>query len=377
MRVAVIASVIVALVLGGAPAAHPQAPAPVRVGLMLGVGQVTLSADQPLEVVDAAGDRREQLSPNVWAFRPTNGGIEIPFVTRYSDVVRVRNMTGGPVRVEERNRRYRGAIELRRTERGLVAINELPIDEYLYGVMRMEVSPAWPVESLKAQAVAARTLAISSIGGRFAREGYDVRDTVDSQVYGGLAGEDPRTNAAVDATRGLVITHRGQIVFSPFHADSGGRTEHSELVWGTAMPHLRSVDDPFVAGAPYERWLRQLPLVAIEERLRAAGVSVSGLTGVAVARTSDSGRALSLALQTREGPREITGHRFRTILGPDVVRSTIFAVRVEEGVATFEGRGWGHGVGMSQWGARGMAAAGQSYVQILRHYYAGVDVTPR
>ncbi len=358
------------------PPAAGQRPVLVRVGLLTSRWEVVLSADAPLRVLDVQADRQEVLSLGAWTFRAGPGGVEIPGVARYGPTVRVSAEGDRPVRVEDKMRAYRGVVELRRTEAGLTVINEVELEAYLYGVLKLEVNPAWPAEAVKAQAVAARTLAVASLG-RFAREGYDVRDNTDSQVYGGVTFEDPRAAAAVDATRGLVLVHGGQPILAVYHADSGGRTESSEHVWGRAYPYLRGVDDPYAAGSPYERWTLSVPLWQLEQALRRGGVAVRDVRSVEVVETSESGRALRVRLAGEEGAWEVSGHGLRMLLGPDVLRSTLFTVRVEGPTAVFEGRGWGHGVGLSQWGARGMALRGWDFTRILQHYYTGVQVTGR
>jgi stage II sporulation protein D len=189
--------------------------------------------------------------------------------------------------------------------------------------------------------------------------------------------EDPRATAAVDATRGLILVYDGQPILAVYHADSGGRTESSENVWGRAYPYLRGVEDPYAAGSPYERWTLSVPLPRLEELLRTAGLPARGVSRVEVAEVSESGRALRVRFGGAEGTWELSGHRLRALLGPDALRSTLFTVRVEGGMAIFEGRGWGHGVGLSQWGARGMALRGWGFARILQHYYIGVQVTAR
>lgn len=354
-----------------------QSPQTVRIGLLLARVEVTLSADGPLEVLDVVFDRREQLALGAWTFRAGSTGIEIAGVARYGDVVRVQAAGGLPVRVEDNMRAYRGVIELRRTDRGITVINELGLEEYLYGVIRMEINPAWPSEAVRAQAIAARTFAVRNLG-RFAREGFDLRDTVESQVYGGVTFEDPRATDAVDATRGLLLVHGGGPIFAAFHADSGGRTESNEDVWGgRAHPYLRGVDDPYSAGSPHARWAARLALSEIASRMRRGGVRISDVGGIEVLRTSESGRVLNLRVAGADGPVELSGHRFRMLTGADVIRSTMFSVRVEGTWAVFEGSGWGHGVGMSQWGARGMALRGMTFTQILRHYYTGAEIVSR
>ncbi|MGQ0550372.1 MAG: SpoIID/LytB domain-containing protein [Armatimonadota bacterium] len=351
-----------------------QAPALVRVGLLLAQESVTIGADGPLEAADLDSGRRETTEGGRLTVRPGIQGVEVG-----------GSVFGGTVRLAPRagllavnGRPYRGIIEIRRTSAGRVTvINELDLEAYLYGVVRSEMNPGWPSEALRAQAIAARSLAVQSAG-RYASEGYDVRATTDSQVYGGVAAEDARTNAAVDATRGLVLLYDGRAVFAPFHTDSGGATESSEFVWGGMLPHLRGVADPHSREAPNHEWTLRLDLPTIEARLSRAGRPLAGVQRLATAVTSPSGRVVTLRVQATSGTMDIRGAEFRTVIGSSALRSTLFVVRpAGDSAVEFAGRGFGHGVGMSQWGARGLALAGRDHAEILRYYYTGVRVGPR
>src|SRR5207247_1688118 len=142
-------------------------------------------------------------------FVPRAAGIEVAGAgTRFENTIRLSPTEGGRLSIGIRP--YRGLLELRRTPSGrLTVINEVDLEEYLYGVLKMEVDPEWPADALRAQAVAARTLALQSLG-RFASEGYDVRATTDTQLYGGISAEDPRTTTAVEETRGEIMTYEGR-----------------------------------------------------------------------------------------------------------------------------------------------------------------------
>jgi stage II sporulation protein D len=363
-----------------APAAAPvplqaQPSGSVRVGLLLAQDLVTVGSDGPFDLTDLGSGRRDTREGGRVVFRAGARAIETD-AAAYDGPLRLQPRTG---MLQVNGRPYRGLIEIRRATGGrLTIINEVDVEEYLYGVVRSEMDPRWPPEALRAQAIAARSLA--AVGsGRFAGEGYDVRSNTDSQVYGGVAAEDPRATAAVIATRGQVILYDGRPVFAAFHADSGGATEASEFVWGSMIPHLRGVRDPFSADAPNHQWTLRLELSTIEAQLQQAGRPLTGLRRIEIAAASPSGRVMTLRLITSAGSLDMRGGDFRAAVGVGAMRSTLFTVRPLPGDAAVEltGRGSGHGVGMSQWGARGQAVAGRDYVEILKYYYTGVSVGPR
>ncbi len=376
MRMSVALVAVVLLTALAAPPLRASGSEMIRVGILREQDRVLISSDRPIEVASTLA--RTALAPGSYEFVSAGRAIELTGGDRFDGIVRL-SPTGG-VRLSVGIRPYRGIIELRLTPGGrLTVINELELEEYLYGVLRMEVDPRWPGEALKAQAVAARTLALHSLN-RFQAEGYDVRATTDSQVYAGVTAEDPRTTAAVDETRGGVMTYQGRVILSVYHSDSGGHTESSEYVWGGSYPYLRGVPDPYANDASGHEWLNRVDLPALEERLRRAGKPVSGITGVEGVEFSPSGRVLTVHLITGTGAVPVKATELRTILGSDFLRSTMFAVRLlpgEVAAVEFVGRGSGHGVGMSQWGARGQALQGRTYIEILRYYYTNVTVESR
>ncbi|HEV8338732.1 MAG TPA: SpoIID/LytB domain-containing protein [bacterium] len=349
----------------------------VRVGILLNQDAVALSSDGVIEAGDVAGQTVTPLPAGAYEFRPSPPGID-GGANHFGTIVRLRPASGW---LQVGARRYRGLIELRRTPLGrLTVINEIDLEEYLYGVLKMEVDPRWPPEALKAQAVAARTLAVQSAG-RFAAEGYDLRATTESQVYAGINAEDPRTTAAVEATRGVIMTYAARPIFAAYHSDSGGVTESSEYVWGQPYAYLRGVADPYGADGPAREWLSRIDLDTLEARLARAGRPIAGVSGIKISSTSPSGRVLTVRITGGAGVVEMRGTELRQILGVSLLRSTLFAARVvgDNGAAAveFRGRGSGHGVGMSQWGAWGQAAAGRGYSEILRFYYQGIQLETR
>jgi len=358
----------------GAPV-RAQAPATVRVGLVLGADSAIIGSDGPIDVLDGDGNRQDTLEGGRLVARPVATGIELGG-TGFAATVRLQPRTGF---LQLNARPYRGILELRRTPQGrLTVINALDLEEYLYGVVRSEMDPRWPGDVLRAQAIAARSLGLYWAG-RYAAEGYDVRATTDNQVYGGVAAEDPRSTAAVDATRGAVMTYAGRPVFAAYHTDSGGATENSEFVWGSVTPYLRGVDDPYARDAANQghEWTLRVSFADLDGRLQRAGRPLGGIQRLEIAATSPTGRVISLRVIGSGGVIEIRGTEFRTAIGANVLRSTLFTLHTSGDAIEFTGRGFGHGVGMSQWGARGQALAGRDAATILRYYYTGVTVGPR
>jgi len=279
---------------------------------------------------------------------------------------------GGTVRVNGAT--YRGNLKLIVTGQGRInAVNQVDIEEYLYGVVPKEMPPNWPDEALKAQAVVSRTFARYQMDANAARE-YDISATTASQVYGGSAAGTDRTSRAVDATRGIILTFNGKPALTYFHANSGGMTEDARHVWRVAIPYLQSVADSYSAQAPGAAWTSFLSFSQIRDAMSRNGFKVGQISDLETASQSPSGRAIRLKITHSAGTTVLGGNQFRTITDPAVIKSTLFkAERNSQGIR-FEGRGSGHGVGLSQWGARMMAEGGSPYREILLHYYKGLDL---
>ncbi|MGF1535153.1 MAG: SpoIID/LytB domain-containing protein [Elainellaceae cyanobacterium] len=270
---------------------------------------------------------------------------------------------------------YRGRTQVVATADGLTAVNHVDLEEYLYSVVASEMPTSWPAAALEAQAVAARSYALYQREHR-GNPVFDVGDTAAWQVYKGLIQEEPSTVAAVDATEGQVLTYNGQIIEAVFHSSSGGHTENVEDVWSSAIPYLRGVPD-FDQNAPVFRWSEQISAADLKAKLPGLG----NILAMTPERVTPRGRVASMQVVGDQGRRTIKGSELRSLLG---LRSTLFAVQPQMGrVAsagnpvtapisfTFSGRGFGHGVGLSQYGARGLADQGYSYDSILGHYYQG------
>ncbi|HPI03332.1 MAG: Amidase enhancer precursor [Candidatus Aerophobetes bacterium ADurb.Bin490] len=270
-------------------------------------------------------------------------------------------------------KKYRGSFIVHAESEKILAVNRLSIEEYLYGVLPSEILPSWHAEVLKSQAVAARSFAFyNKLNSKDNR--YDLDSTVISQVYKGFGVEHKNTNAAVDATRGLIMTYNSDVVQAFFHANSGGKTADCKEVWGGSLPYLKVVDDYYCKDGKHYSWKYTVSLSSLEEKLEKSGNSTGEIFDITVPERSESGRALMVKINTSSGTVFIKGNQFRTALGVDALRSTNFNVRIEGKEAVFNGLGWGHGVGLSQEGAAGMAEKGYPYKDILKFYYKGVNI---
>jgi len=270
--------------------------------------------------------------------------------------------------------RLRGIVDIIRTEKkALLVVNHLDVEKYLYGVLYHEMPHYWPMEALKAQAVAARTFALYRKKIMVDKD-YDVTSDIYSQVYGGHSSERRQTRKAVDQTKGKALTYEGEILPSYYHSICAGRTENANEVFGIDLPPLKGVLCPYCRGAKGMRWKASFSLKDIEKRLNAYGIKVKGLTSITAGKREASGRLKTLKIKDKNGSREIKGYKFRLALGPNKIRSTDFTIKTTRRGVYFKGEGWGHGVGMCQWGVFGMAKKRYNYQKILRYYYPGAKI---
>lgn len=305
-------------------------------------------------------------------------------------------------------RRYRGELALVATDSGVLAVNRLPVEDYLRGVVPLEIGPRTAAEhaAVEAQAVAARSYTYVRLGATTpsvaaAGRPYDLLSTVDDQVYGGADAERPVTDAAVAATANQVITFAGRVVNAPYHSTCGGSTAEVAEVWyrQPPEPYLRRVSDRipgttdryYCDASPRFRWTRSYDAASLNgvlgRYLRSyASVAPGGVGAVrfvALTGTTPSGRAAGLRLDTDQGTYTLRGNDVRFVLrssGGEILNSTYFSVEPSVGgdghvtQLTIRGTGYGHGIGMCQWGAIGRARAGQDYRSILETYYPGTTV---
>jgi len=267
-------------------------------------------------------------------------------------------------------RPFRGEITFIRTpDNRITVVDNINVEDYIKGVLYHEVSHRWPMEALKAQAVAARTYALYSINP--AGKLYDVTNDIYSQVYGGRDSERYRTDLAVDYTRGQVLTYNNQIIPAYFHATCGGMTEDAQELWNLPdIPPLRGVPCSFCKDSPHMHWKKNFRLGDIQDALNLHGYKVSGIKDISIVDRDRSERIEHLKITQKNGNELIIkGKDFRTLMGPNVLMSNNYEIVMQGYYVNIIGKGWGHGVGMCQWGALGMARQQFNYRQILAYYY--------
>ncbi len=278
---------------------------------------------------------------------------------------------------------YRGAVVLRPTCKtdstgvvdttGINLINVVDLEDYLLSVVPSEVPSLWPKEVLKAQAIAARSYAVANFG-KHKAEGYDVKATVDDQVYRGVIAESAETNAAVAATSGLVLKNSNKVISAFFHSTSGGSTEVSENVWGKPLPYLKSVVD-YDDAAPQFTWRKTVTSQDLAKALLGSAQDSQALLGVLVIgrHPGDSQRVRDVLVVGQNSARVIAGTELRRLFN---LPSTQFCLFQSDSSYIFSGRGYGHGLGLSQSGAKALADNGYNAEQILSYYYKDVTIEP-
>lgn len=347
--------------------APAQASVILRVAIERGVNQVKVGSSTTAIVKDGSGRTLGQL-PQMSSYyaQAIPGGVALD---RWrSGLFWIEPTAKGFVYIGDRW--YRGRTLVVPTDKGLTAVNWVDIEEYLYSVIGGEMDARWPQEALQAQAIAARTYALYEREKQRSNPIYDVGDTPDRwQIYKGVISESGGTYKAVDATAGLVLTYRNQIILSVFHACSGGHTENVEDVWGNTLPYLRAVQD-FDQNISECNWVKTFSSAQISAMIPGVG-NVKDMLPQAF---SPFRSVKTLKIVGDKGTKVLQGEQVRTALK---LKSTRFNVSKQtDGSFVLQGLGYGHALGMSQWGAYNLARRGVNHLQILGHYYQGVALTP-
>ncbi len=271
------------------------------------------------------------------------------------------------------NQYYRGFFAVSIEPEGFFAVNHAPLESYLCSVVPKEMPNSWAMHALMAQAVAARTYSLY-MKEKNRHRPYDLEATTSSQVYGGYSAENKRSTNAVNATSGQVMTYDGRLILAYFHSNSGGYTEDPVNVWDTNIPYLRGVPDRFSKNTPRNNWEYFLSYKEAKKRLNQYGLNIDRINQLKTSGRSKSGRNLAIQIISNNGIAQLNSNHFRESVGETKLKSTFFKIIPHTNGILFKGKGYGHGVGMSQWGANHMALSGANYKDILKHYYQGIDI---
>jgi stage II sporulation protein D len=342
-----------------------------KIGLLNGVASARIKVDDQTSVRDVATGQLVSVSPGMLEAKADMDSVQIG--DSFGQVFEISHPSNHFV-LDGKN--YPGRLLLRAHDGTLTAINELDLETYLEGVLAQEMSPSWPIEALKAQAVVSRSFAVYNLG-QFHAKGFDLTNDLRSQVYKGLAHPDPKVQEAVNATRGEVLTYEGQVLNAYFHACCGGHTRASFRAWrsGESIRPLNGVVDTTCRLSPHYAWEAYFPADEVLEAVQRAGVLATRLDWIRLGSREPTGYVADLELETDLGRSKVATESFRHALNSSQLKSS-FITRIipKQKGFVFEGRGYGHGVGMCQWGARAQAEKGRKFRKILDFYYPGSEI---
>ena len=333
-----------------------------RVGLLSGVEQITLKVSAPCIMIDAAtNETLIKIPAERWL------GISAARLKRDAVEIRPEKISLKDLQVTVEEQKYFGGLRLNKVGKKFTVINLAPLEEYLRGVVPEEMSPSFPLEALKAQAVAARSFALKNRG-KHKAEGFDLCATTHCQVYVGIKDFET-SDKAVDETRGEILIYGDKLIETSFHADSGGMTENVADVWGRPLPYLAAVKEVLELGEP---WTKKFTAKDFSSRFgdnfgEVKTIKLSKLKiGKEASDRTSSGRVKFAQIVGSKRTLKLEGTELRRKFS---LPSTLFDMKLDGGEVIFTGYGRGHGVGMSQTGAKSYAADGWSYSKILSHYY--------
>ncbi len=386
---------------------------PVRIALTRGERRVAISATGEWRLYDTGGESTllRASAGEVWAVEARGGALHAVGADGTVMALRPAPFVARPATrgsfVTVNGKSYRGEVWLFADGEGVTAVNRLALENYLRGVVPLEIGNRAESEraAVEAQAIAARSYAYTHLASSATRL-YDMVSTVMDQVYGGVRAETPLADAAVAATVGLVLTYQGVVVNAPYHSTCGGTTARASEVWPRSgdEPYLVPVSDRIPGTdsyycdiSPRFRWTRSFTEHALRSVLdrylrNYASVPRGGAgrpLSVKVASRTPTGRVRDLVITTERGRYTLRENDIRFVLrssSGEILNSTYFSVEEKRGGArggarggmsglVVSGSGYGHGIGMCQWGAIGRARAGQDFRQILSTYYPGTVVT--
>lgn len=381
MRIKTYLSVFIVLALFLGPSVRPLLAAAdekmIRIAILQDVKEIEVSLRGQYEIQDPEKKSIVRTGRNFRKTKITVGKKGLRLGSEELKFSRLRFVSNKDVTVtvKGKERRYRGVVDVVRTkDNKLLAVNVIELEDYIRGVLYHEISHRWPMDAIIAQAVAARSYALYQMKVSTRKE-FDVTNDVYSQVYGGRTSEKFRTNLAINRSAGEVLLYEGKLLPAYFHATCGGHTEDVRELWNHDLPPLKGVKCGFCGFSPHYAWKRNFQSSVVQKMLNDRGHKIGLIQEIKVSQRSGSGRVKKLTIIGRDGKEmQISGKEFREIIGPNHLRSTKYDIKMKGYFFDVIGYGWGHGVGLCQWGAYGMSLKRHDYKEILNLYYPGTEI---
>ncbi|MEW6359887.1 MAG: SpoIID/LytB domain-containing protein [Planctomycetota bacterium] len=360
-------------------------PPTMRVSVLRDVSSVTASVDGPFKIIDPATQRVVRdgryfpptaISVEHSAFKigglPMSCGT-LRIISADPRGVTLRDVPYQTEHVKEIT--YRGEIELRRKGNKMDVLNIVDVETYLAGVLGSEMPLHWPDSALRAQAIVSRTYALFQKKMNPTHD-YDVVATIGDQKYLGTKAEDAHSRRIVDETHGIVLFYQNHLFPAYFHSTCAGHTEEVNYLFESrSIEPLKGVPCSYCEESKYfKEWAETFPEDEIRAKLKGQNIKVGKILSITTSDFGPGGRPRMLEIATDASPVKIRAYAFRLALGSTKLRNTNFTVRKVGSAFEFRGRGYGHGVGMCQFGAMGLAKLGRSAIDIVEYYYPGVEV---
>jgi stage II sporulation protein D len=342
-------------------------PQAIRIGVVLNASSVNIGGSAAFSITDSKGK----------VYNLSRGAANLTYSK--GQLLLGKNVITLPARVESKKglvyankKAYRGYLIISKTANNKInVVNVLKTEDYLKGVVPKESSAKWPIETLKAQSLISRTYAAANIG-KHKAQGFDLCADTHCQVYGGASAEVPISNEAVAETEGEVVTYNNRYAQTVFHANCGGHTESPKYVWGwTEVPeYLEGVKCSYCQDAPYSTWETALDESFIRKQLLKFDSSIDEIESITPSGKTPGGSAIDIVVKYSKGEFVMNAYKFRLAIDAWRIKSNTFkSIKKQGDKFFFIGNGWGHKVGLCQWGARGMGLDGKNHRQIIAFYY--------
>lgn len=346
-------------------------PDTIKVGIILDASEVIVACDKKYNI--KTKEKNLELSAGKVDIKLQNGKVKIKNKV-YSLPLKITS----PSFIIVNKKIYRGNIIIRLSQKSkLNIINEVYIEDYLKGILPKEANSTWPIEALKTQAVISRSYVLKNLK-KHSKDGFDVCSTVHCQVYGGASTETKVCNEAVVQTEAEVVTYDNKIAQTLFHSSCGGHTEDPKYVWNWTTktpPYLKGLKDKYCKENPNQNWTSAIKEQTIREKLTKAGYKVGKIKNIKTKGKTPGLAKEYIIIENTKATLKLNSYKFRITIDPWLIKSTMInSIKKQKDSFIFKGNGWGHKVGLCQWGSKFMADKGFSYKQILQFYYPSTDI---